>query len=331
MNSSNLKRFQVLALDGGGFRGLAQAQFLADMEQATGRRTADCFDLITGTSTGAILALAVSLGIPARQIVDFYIEDGRKIFPTNWLSRKIHSIWQWVRPAHSAKPLQSALRNCLRVVGAPEKEPILGDSLTRLVIPAYYLTECKPYYFKTDHTTDYRVDWTRPMWEVAMATTAAPTYFRFFTSSKREHFCDGGLFANNPAVVGIIEAERILKVPTEQLWVLNLGNGELSSTLKSPPWYRNCGFLGWAKSLVTYLLDNNAHEVPATSKLILGERYVRIAPKVSNTDFPLDQYDPDALASAGKNLFRSESKRVDAFFRHTAAPYHKHYHNNSTL
>lgn len=331
MTSTDHQRFQVLALDGGGFRGLAQAQFLAEMEEATGRRTADCFDLITGTSTGAILAAAVSLGIPARQIVDFYIEDGRKIFPSSWFSRKLHSLWQWVRPAHSAKPLEKALRRCLRRLDAPEQEPILGESITRLVIPAYYLTECKPYYFKTDHTSDYRVDWTRPIWEVAMATTAAPTYFPYFTSSKQEHFCDGGLFANNPSLVGIIEAERILKIPTERLWVLNLGNGEISSTLGSPPWYRNCGFLGWAKALVTYLLDNNAHEVPATSRLILGERYVRIAPKVSNTVMPLDKYDPSALASAGSNLFRSEGRKAEAFFRHLAAPYQKHHFKTTTL
>ena len=52
--ASSSDRFQVLALDGGGFRGLAQAKFLAKIEAATGKRTAECFDLITGTSTGAI-------------------------------------------------------------------------------------------------------------------------------------------------------------------------------------------------------------------------------------------------------------------------------------
>lgn len=326
MTNSDAPRFQILALDGGGFRGLAQAKFLAKVEQATGKKTAECFDLITGTSTGAILTLAVSLGIPAQSIVKFYVEDGKQIFPCNGLTRWWRKKKQWILSAHSSRNLEAALRKCLKREKFPEEEPLLGDSVTRLVVPAYYMTQRKPYYFKTDHRLDYTNDYSRPMWEVAMATTAAPTYFPYFKSSRREHFCDGGLFANNPSMVGILEAEHILKVTRPRITVLNLGNGELNASLRSPSIFRNCGKLGWAPDIADYLMDTNAYGVPKMSELIIGDRYVRISPAVCNTTFPLDLYDPDALEAAGETLFRDHFKTVGHFFNHTALPYAKEHH-----
>src|SRR5688500_5321895 len=73
-------RFQVLALSGGGFRGLYTAKVLADLETEIGGPIARHFDLIAGTSVGGILALAVAMEIPARRIVELFVEHGEEIF-----------------------------------------------------------------------------------------------------------------------------------------------------------------------------------------------------------------------------------------------------------
>ena len=69
-------RRRILALDGGGIKGAFAAAFLATIEEATGKRVADHFDLIAGTSTGGIIALGLGLGMSGREIVQFYVNDG---------------------------------------------------------------------------------------------------------------------------------------------------------------------------------------------------------------------------------------------------------------
>ena len=73
-------RRRILALDGGGIKGAFAAAFLATIEEATGKRVADHFDLIAGTSTGGIIALGLGLGMSGREIVQFYVNDGPRIF-----------------------------------------------------------------------------------------------------------------------------------------------------------------------------------------------------------------------------------------------------------
>ena len=66
------QHFKVLAIDGGGIKGLFSAQVLAKFEDAFDTKVTDCFDLICGTSTGGIIALAASLAIPMKDVVRFY-------------------------------------------------------------------------------------------------------------------------------------------------------------------------------------------------------------------------------------------------------------------
>jgi len=261
---------QVLALDGGGFRGLSQAVVLAMMEERTGRRTADCFDLITGTSTGGILALALGQGIPAQKIVDFYVSDGKSIFATTHTGRLVRWIKWWVCSKHSALHLRNALRACLG------DETLLGDSRTRLVIPSFELGLRKPYLFKTDHDARYETDWTHKMWEVAMATSAAPTYFPYYKSTWGRCYADGGLWANNPSMVGAVEAIKIMGRPPESVRILNLGNGCSDFAYGKPSWAKKLGVAGWAKDIPELLMDASAVSVANTATLLWGDKFLRV-------------------------------------------------------
>jgi patatin-like phospholipase/acyl hydrolase len=123
------KRFRILSLDGGGIKGAFTAAVLAEWENKTGRVIVDHFDLITGTSTGGIIALGLGLGIPAEQILRFYKEQGPKIFPNitpqQKLSLNIRHLWE---PKYSAEPLREALQG---VFG----DKRLKDAKCRLLIP----------------------------------------------------------------------------------------------------------------------------------------------------------------------------------------------------
>src|SRR6516162_8324692 len=77
----NSQPFRILSLDGGGIMGAFAASALATFERATGRRIVEHFDLITGTSTGGIIAVGLAMGASAAEICSFYETQGPNIFP----------------------------------------------------------------------------------------------------------------------------------------------------------------------------------------------------------------------------------------------------------
>lgn len=121
------KRFQILALDGGGLRGIFSAAVLAGLEEDLGISIVDHFDLITGTSTGGIIALGLGLGLSPRQMVEFYVEAGPTVFRNRMGLRTAR---QFLRAKYAAGPLRSALTD---VFGSRT----FGESTKRLVIPSY--------------------------------------------------------------------------------------------------------------------------------------------------------------------------------------------------
>src|SRR6266487_1961767 len=100
-----MPRFHILSLDGGGLKGLFTASFLHSWERDTQRRIIDQFDLIVGTSTGGIIALALGLGFSTEKIVQFYREEAETIFPKAALLNLKH----WMQIKYSAAGLEAAL------------------------------------------------------------------------------------------------------------------------------------------------------------------------------------------------------------------------------
>lgn len=164
-------------------KGAFPAAFLAAIEDATGRRIADHFDLIAGTSTGGIIALGSGLGLSARESLRFYEEHGREVFGqaldedgglwsrvTAFAQRQGRRVRQLVGPAYDPLALRTPLD---RAFGAKR----LADSTVRLVIPAYSIGTRSVYVFKTAHHRRFKVDYKQRAVDVALATAAAPTYF----------------------------------------------------------------------------------------------------------------------------------------------------------
>src|SRR4051794_19029634 len=94
---------RILSIDGGGLKGALPAAFLAEVEEATGKRIVDNFDLITGTSTGGIIAIGLGLGIPAREILRFYQSHGPAVF-----RQDARRLWAFEKVYRAARQLRRA-------------------------------------------------------------------------------------------------------------------------------------------------------------------------------------------------------------------------------
>ncbi len=303
--------FQILSLDGGGIKGLFSAAVLAKLEEDLRTDIIKHFDLITGTSTGGIIALALGLGVPPGQIVEFYAEQGPKIFsgPKWWRSLR-HPF----RNKYPQKPLEVALRE---VFG----ERTLAESAKRLVIPAFSLDNDNVYLFKTPHHEHLRRDWRVPAWQVALATSAAPTYLPASHFTDRTRLIDGGVWANNPTVVGIAEALSMLNVNLADIRVLNLGTS-------SPVKHRHKrldhgGLIAWSRAAVDVTLRAQSCSTHATAIHLLGkENVVRLDPLVPEGIFGLDSVKVDELYALAAQKSRDFAPKFkSAFANHVASPF----------
>ena len=194
--------FKILSIDGGGIKGLYSAMILKHFEEEFGHPIADYFDMICGTSTGGLIALALSIKVPAKDLVDFYYNDGSKIFNYKTSKGFYATIRQtFFKGKYSDKNLKNALE---KVLGGHT----MSDSKTLLCIPSYNMTAGKPRIFKYPHEEgNFCMDRNISMVDVALATSAAPTYFPVAVVDK-ELFVDGGVWANNPTLCGLLEATK---------------------------------------------------------------------------------------------------------------------------
>jgi len=283
------------------------------MEESLGVKVADHFDLIVGTSTGGIIALGLGAGLRPREIVHFYVSHGPAIFGGNRWYRYLS--WSITRK-YPQEPLKKALRDCFG-------DKRLGDSTSRLVIPTYNLDKDEVHLFKTPHHGRLRSDWKEPLWKVALATSAAPTYFPVCTWVDRMRLVDGGVWANNPAMVGVVEAVGLLGVQLEDISVLSLGT--TNPVAGKPASLDAGGYLHWRKAGIDVAVRGQSHGVQGQAQLLLGkERAIRVDPPVPDGLFALDKLSEDRLLSEAAHASRHFSPVfAEKFQPHIAAPFHQ--------
>lgn len=293
--------FRVLSIDGGGIRGMFPASFLARVEEGTGKRIVDHFDLIAGTSTGGIIAIGLGFGISPADILRFYRENGPAIFPgQNLVSRGRRWVRQLFRVAYSPEPLEG----CLRKVFGDRR---LGEARCRLIIPAFDAVRGDVHIYKTAHHERLRTDYRTKAWEVAMATASAPTYFPCFTTSGGSSLVDGGIWANNPAMVALIDVLAVLKIPADQISMLSVGTTEAPVSVGRLKRTRG-GKLLWASTAVELLMYGQSLAATNEASLLLGpERFLRVNPVVQPGRYPLDDI---AAAEELIGLGESEARKI---------------------
>lgn len=286
---------RILALDGGGIKGAFAAAFLEAIEDSTDKRIADHFDLIAGTSTGGIIALGLGLGMSAKEILQFYVNEGPRIFDqqnpldqSNWLLQ----IMGWFeRHKKNGKQLGAPKYDPSQLKGALErafKSKRLGDSRVRLVIPAYAAVKEDVYVFKTRHHPRFQMDWKESAVTVALATAAAPTYFKAHSMPSGAPLIDGGIWANNPVGLAAVEARSVLEWHDDELYIVRLGCTEevLDIPIQS-------GYAGLLRKTTNLFMQGQSRGADGTAKLLSNHRdedprYFSIQPKASPGMFTLD-------------------------------------------
>lgn len=237
------------------------------------------FNLICGTSTGGIIALALASGIPISKVVEFYKDSGPKIFPyeKGW-KRAIHFLKQlgW-----KSKYSDAQLREALEGVFDNNR---IEDCKTHVLIPTVNITTGEPCIFKSDHVPQLTRDKKRLLTEVALATSAAPTYFPIVElqmQNRREQFVDGGLVANNPALYGIQEYLRYYKNDSRYDDYSLLSISSLNEAVKFPDLIKNKrrSFIKWSDKLISLMIDSQSaavHHHIEHLRSHFGGSYVRI-------------------------------------------------------
>ena len=260
---------QVLALDGGGLRGIFTAATLAAWEKDFGTVIADHFDLIVGTSTGGIIALALGLGVTPSEVLSIYLEHGDQMFPQ--AARTPRGYLRRVgRPRYAATELRRVLRECLG-------DRILGDSRVRLAIPSYDLAADGIHLFRTPHHPDLRRDWRVPAVDVALATAAAPTFLPAHRI-EAHRLVDGGVWAINPTLVGATECLDRLGGELGRVRVLSVGTTTDIRVRQSA--LDNGGMWAWRCDGLDIVLRGQSLAATNHAQLILGRD------KVERIDVP---------------------------------------------
>ena len=281
-----LKR--ILTIDGGGIRGTFPAAFLANLESDLELPIGRYFDLISGTSTGGIIAIGLALGLSAAEILKLYEDRGPAIFGQTknglpgWLASHYRlGRWLFWGPKYSAKPLHEALTEAFG-------QRRLGEASTRLLVPAWHPQTQGVYIFKTAHHPRFQTDYKELAVDAAMATAAAPTYFAKHITANDVGLVDGGLWANNPTGIAVVESTATLGWQSSELKVLSIGCLEDIKDVQEA-----YGAARLAPQLASLFMAGQSHGSLGIAHILTGDPHnrraiYRVSPPVPDGFYTLD-------------------------------------------
>ncbi len=298
--------FKILSIDGGGIRGVYPAAYLNYIQNKIDGKIFEYFDMIVGTSTGSIIALGLALDIPMENIFNLYKIKGPKIFSKRF---------RWFRkgitfPKYSNKTLITELKQLFL------EDTLLGNCKTRVCVPTIDIHNCKTIIRKTRHHQNFVNDLHLPVWKVALESCSAPGYFPSFEGQ----FIDGGLWANNPSLIGLAEA-MYLENNLKDIKILSLGTG--SKLISKDNWKtKKLGLLGYGTSLVDITFDVQSQGATNIATYLLKENYVRIEKSLPNeSKFDLDKIKSiTSLESYALQQAKETFQKINTIFFQTKVP-----------
>lgn len=360
VDGTDPRTFRILSLDGGGIRGAFAAGYLAEIERVVGHPIGEYFDLISGTSTGGIIAAGLACRVPAAKIEQFYRERGPRIFrrrwwsPSRWVTclrwldwglRPLFRIpiylldcallkWigldnAWVfRTKYDHRELMDALTE----VFAEKK---LGESENRLVIPSINVKKGQTKVFKTRHLPHLYTDANYRFVDIVRGTTAAPTYFEHIPISKGSAYVDGGLWANNPTMVAIVESMAIARdglrpevdgkagFNLDTTYALSIGAGAAKFFADPPKSW--AGLLWWNPAKLLSLISlSQSQGAQFQAQILLGPRLKRVEFALPHGDWSLDntKYIHEMIDAGRERASEDIAQLKVSFFSVKALPFH---------
>ncbi len=328
---------KILSIDGGGVKGLYAATVLDKLEKTYGVSISEKVDIISGTSIGGIIALGLACGKRPSEIIEFFNHHGPKIFNqnNNFLKYIKKILGTFVCSVYSNKALVSA---CKEFFGGIKMGDLATAGYPKLAvcIPTSNLITGSNRVFKTSHHKSFSRDQHYFVWQVALATSAAPYYLpvaEIEIGNGSEFYVDGGLWGNNPSMVAVTEALSYLKdqhkeVSLNKIILFSLGNipepvGEARVR------FRSRSLIAWNRKLVTLPLTFQAEGAHNMVRLLLelnDGKYFRLEHQnLSSNQKKLIGLDKAGKASrellrslAGRDAetHTSSGSRGEEFFKH---------------
>ncbi len=314
---------RILTIDGGGIRGILPGQILTKLEEIIKEKSGDSdakigdyFDMIAGTSTGGILtAFLLCPGFngkakyTAKEAVSIYIEQGGDIFEKS-LGHSITSAGGITDEKYQSSNLEKILKEKLG------HDLWLSSLIKPCLITAYDIENRRATFF--NQTDALKPENNFKVWEIARATSAAPTYFEAaqITSEdgKKLTLVDGGVFANNPSLCAYAEARKYFKcilernISAKDIFMVSLGTG----SIEKPYMYdsaKDWGVAQWIKPLVDIMMSGSSETIDFQLKHIfdseeVSDQYIRIEPGMGASDQDMDsvsELNLHSLKLAGEN------------------------------
>lgn len=310
-----MPKFRILSIDGGGIRGVYPAHLLDRISKTFNIDTKNHFDMVAGTSTGSIIAAAIACGKAPSEVVELYRKKSAQIFKPKW------SGWLgFLEPLFQSRYENEGLSSALKEVFGDTK---LGEIKTPLLIPATDIGNGQVHVFKSSYSKDFVRDNDVLVRNAVLASCSAPTFFDPYRVGEYA-LADGGLWANNPSLAAVIDAQRRLGIDVADISILSLGTG-MSNTFygvdidrKWGPFKRRRGFLkrrwGFATSwrtstFVEFIMSVQAQSIQNYLQLLLKEEQLYRLTFKSDVPLPLDR------CSAIQDLI----SRADRDFTHNAS------------
>lgn len=341
--------FRILSLDGGGARGSFTAGFLFELEKKLDEPLTEYFDLISGTSTGGVIAVLLGIGHPMSDIQKIYTNELHKVFTRNerhfkgFFGRTFSILANPFTRYFTGVTLDELFKSKYSFEGTIAIIKELTNNLklndihkTRLVIPSTNLIHGRPHVFKTSHLPEQGDNYNFYALDVILATAAAPIFFDPVTLPGYGIFSDGGIWANNPGLVAFAEATKIAmscnrdvdsKFNTSNIRILSVGTGHAIDNF-SPPYLR-AGIKWWTKRLLELMFEAQTQSSSFYLERLLHDKYVRINFERPHPDWgQLDDYRyAKDMAQMGKliahkkfpllkEMFFTEKKKPFVPFKH---------------
>ena len=303
--------FKILSIDGGGIRGVYPAHILRCIEERLQVNLHDTFDIIAGTSTGSIIAAGVAVRMELGKIVGMYQKHGARIFAKKscWLPGK--------RLKSTIQPMFDSIYDAqylTKILTEIFQNKHLGEISKPLLLPATDIGNGCIHVLKSGYSTEFTRDRNVLVKDAILASCSAPT---FFDPHKLNNYllADGGLWANNPALAAVIEAQHRLGVAQADIQVLTIGTGH-SKTMYGTETRRKWGLVnGWKnKEFISFILSLQSQSAMNYLALQLSPGQIKRIDFESDLPLPLDDVSKvDDLIARADHDFTHESESIRNF------------------
>jgi uncharacterized protein len=299
---------KLLCIDGGGIRGIFSIAILQALEEEVGHPVGKLFDVVAGTSTGAIIAASVSLNKNMKEVHESYKLYGEKIFKRQAKVGLFKSVYS-----------DRSLRHLLKKAFA---DLALKDIHKPLLIPAVDITHGNPFIHRSNYGHPECEDLSIKLWDAVLSSCSAPVYFPPNKIGDKYLSIDGGLWANNPSLVGLTEAIHFFQENMGDIKILSLGTGLQNidfSNDKEKYWGINQWLpfnfpsLKVTPKLLDLALHLSSESVSYHCQLLLKNQYLRINEELGE-EVPFDEVRyMDVLSELGRKVFYKQKDEILTF------------------